>query len=202
MSFFSSVEQRAGACCAIFELDGHCRDGFGDVKDFVYTESDPEQAEYALKFLVELIGDEADADVCFDPPFCEVEDGAGFECAFGNAEGALNDPQTMILVYDFRGWKDGVCNVAFESVPLCIGGDFRLVYADHDIVLNDKEFVVTTLIDILFLNLAGGVGLAQTLYAFVSVVAVFGGALLGVTDNDALIAVYDSLVEYVRVFFQ
>lgn len=88
---------------------------------------------------------EADAYVRFNPSFGEVEDGAGFQCALCDAKGSFYHPQLMILVDDLRGREIGIGNVAFEAVSLSIRGDFLLVYADHDIVLDDKEFIVTCL---------------------------------------------------------
>lgn len=58
------------------------------------------------------------------------------------------------------------------------------------------------LIDVPLADLAGRIGFAQPLYALVAVVAVFGCSLVGVADNDALVAVDDGLIELVRVLFK
>ncbi len=112
----------------------------------------------------------------FYSAFGEVENRSGFERALGDAEDAFHYPQTVILVDDFRGGEVGIGNVAFEPVPLRIGGNFIFVNAYHDIVLDDEEFVVTALIDVLLLDFAGSVGFAQPLYPFVAVVSVFGSS--------------------------
>ena len=136
----------------------------------------------------------------FDPTFSEVEYRSCFECALGDAEGTFHYPQTMILDDDFRGGEVGIGNVAFESVPLCIGGDSLLVNAYHDIVPDDGELVVTALVDVPLLDFARGVCFAQPLYPLVTVVPVFCSPLFGVADNDTLITVDDCLVKCMWIF--
>ena len=160
------------------------------------------RAQQTLEFLVELVGNKADADVGLNAALSEVEDWPGFKVAFGDAEGAFHYPQPVILLYDIGCRQVGVGNVAFQSVPPRVGFDFGFVDAHDYVVLYREELFVAALVDVLFADAPRCIDLAKALYASLSVVPVLGGSFIGVADDDALIAVYCRLVLLSAVFLE
>ena len=53
------------------DIDGD--DGLGNIQDFVHTHGNGGMSDDAFQFLINLVCYEADTDVCFYPPLCEVE---------------------------------------------------------------------------------------------------------------------------------
>ena len=78
------------------DLDGW--NGLGDIQYLINTETYAAmQLYYSLQLLVNLICDEADADMGLDTFFREVEYWPCLQIPFCNAECPLDIPQAMIL---------------------------------------------------------------------------------------------------------
>ena len=62
----------------------HSDDGLGDIHDFVHAQYDTQGLEQPLQFLIDFIGNEADADATFDAVAQPVIDGAyaGRSCSW------------------------------------------------------------------------------------------------------------------------
>ena len=65
-------------------VDPDSDDGLGDIHDFVHAQYDTQGLEQPLQFLIDFIGNEADADATFDAVAQPVIDGAyaGRSCSW------------------------------------------------------------------------------------------------------------------------
>ena len=70
-------------------------DGPGDFQDGVNTHVKSKAVNDAFKFLIDFIGNEAQADMRFNPPLREVEYRSGLNCPFGYAESTLENQSPL-----------------------------------------------------------------------------------------------------------
>ena len=59
-----------------------CRDSFGCLKHLIDTHPNLVNGNESLQFLIYLIGDEANADMCLYPTFCKMKHRTHFQSSF------------------------------------------------------------------------------------------------------------------------
>lgn len=80
----------------LWEGELYRNDGLSKGQHFVNAHVDVRQFQQTLQLLIDLQSDEADTDVSFDTPSCEVEHRPDLYFGLGYAERLLHMPQVMV----------------------------------------------------------------------------------------------------------
>lgn len=101
----------------------------------------------SLRFFIDLIGNEADADESLYPSFRKMEYRAHLKTALADSECTLYYPETVILVDNVLGVEVGVGDIALQTVPFLVFGNPLAADGDLHILAYLKKLVVATLVN-------------------------------------------------------